>query len=241
MEKGTAVSSGIDIVKSPGIETESEIQSSPPLNGISQHRSTMLGSTLDQSDTGDSSAKLSDPVANPNIWTSDDIKLEEGTVIHYFDMKGKFHLDQYLQHMVAQIDAKGLANPKMGVTWKDLTVCGKGSGVQRMTSLSSMFTSFPSLFSALKHETPHLKTILNSFEGDLQPGELLLVLGRPGAGCTTFLKTLASYRDGFHSVDGIIDYNGLTYQDIQGTYRGEVVYAPEGKSICMNSNLMIEY
>lgn len=113
----------------------------------------------------------------------------------------------------------------MGITWKNLTVRGQGTGVKALDSLSSLFKS-PS-FSNIKK--PHLKTILDSFEGDLQPGELLLVLRRPGAGCTSFLKTLASYRDGFHSVDGDITYSGLSAKDIQGPYRGEVVCTPEGE------------
>lgn len=34
------------------------------------------------------------------------------------------------------------------------------------------------------------KQILHDFNGIIKPGELLVVLGRPGSGCSTTLKTL---------------------------------------------------
>jgi ABC-type multidrug transport system ATPase subunit len=44
---------------------------------------------------------------------------------------------------------------------------------------------------------PALKTILDSSFGCVKPGEMLLVLGRPGSGCTTLLKMLANKRKGY--------------------------------------------
>ncbi len=50
--------------------------------------------------------------------------------------------------------------------------------------------------------------ILHRCNGLIQPGEMLLVLGRPGSGCSTFLKTLAGDTRGFH-VD--VDIGGINY------------------------------
>ena len=72
-----------------------------------------------------------------------------------------------------------------------------------------------------------VKTILQDIEGCVKPGEMLLVLGRPGSGCTSLLKALASYRDGYRSVDGTILYEGLDHRSIDGPLRGDVVYSPE--------------
>lgn len=38
--------------------------------------------------------------------------------------------------------------------------------------------------------------ILRDLDGLIRPGEMLLVLGRPGSGCTTFLKTMSGYLNG---------------------------------------------
>jgi len=36
--------------------------------------------------------------------------------------------------------------------------------------------------------------ILKNFRGVAKPGEMVLVLGKPGSGCTTFLKVIANQR-----------------------------------------------
>lgn len=55
----------------------------------------------------------------------------------------------------------------------------------------------------------------------------MLVLGRPGAGCTSFLKALASYRDGFKDISGEILYEGWDHKAIDGLLRGEITLSPE--------------
>lgn len=54
-----------------------------------------------------------------------------------------------------------------------------------------------------------------------------MVLGRPGSGCTTFLKALANHRDEYHSVDGDVMYDSFTPEEIEKHYRGDVQYCPE--------------
>lgn len=54
-----------------------------------------------------------------------------------------------------------------------------------------------------------------------------MVLGRPGSGCSTFLKTLANQRGEYHSVDGEVHYDSMSPEDIAKHYRGDVTYCPE--------------
>ena len=53
------------------------------------------------------------------------------------------------------------------------------------------------------------------------------VLGRPGAGCSTFLRTVANDHSSFDNVTGTLNYSGLSSQEIAKNYRGEVAYVPE--------------
>lgn len=70
--------------------------------------------------------------------------------------------------------------------------------------------------------------ILKSMDGIVPTGKLTVVLGRPGAGCSTFLKTIASQTYGFHvGEESIISYDGLTPQEIERHFRGDVVYCAE--------------
>lgn len=51
--------------------------------------------------------------------------------------------------------------------------------------------------------------ILHGFDGLIRPGEMLLVLGRPGSGCSTLLKGLAGETQGFDvSSESEIRYRG---------------------------------
>lgn len=51
--------------------------------------------------------------------------------------------------------------------------------------------------------------ILRSIDGIVDQGEMLLILGRPGSGCTTLLKTLAGESRGFSvGHDSHINYQG---------------------------------
>lgn len=56
---------------------------------------------------------------------------------------------------------------------------------------------------------------------------LSVVLGRPGAGCTTFLKTLANQHDEFHAVSGLLRYSTFAPDEIRKQFRGDVIYCPE--------------
>ena len=57
---------------------------------------------------------------------------------------------------------------------------------------------------------------------------MCLVLGCPGAGCTTFLKAIANQRDGYERVTGEVLYAGIDSEEMAKRYKGEVVYNHEG-------------
>ena len=86
------------------------------------------------------------------------------------------------------------------------------------------FKKLPLLFSDRKAAEDTKRTLLRDFSGSVKDGEMLLVLGRPGSGCSTFLKTLASQTEGYEDVSGEISYGGLSAKEVKEKYRGEVVY-----------------
>lgn len=53
------------------------------------------------------------------------------------------------------------------------------------------------------------------------------MLGRPGAGCSTFLRTIAGHQSSFLGVTGSIDYSGLGQKELKKNFRGQVAYVPE--------------
>jgi ABC-type glutathione transport system ATPase component len=86
---------------------------------------------------------------------------------------------------------------KLGVTWKGLTVKVVPSDAMLQENFVSQFNIPQQIMESRKK--PELRTILDSSSGCVKPGEMLLVLGRPGSGCTTLLKMLANKRKGYVS------------------------------------------
>jgi len=58
-------------------------------------------------------------------------------------------------------------------------------------------------------------------QGCVRPGEMLLVLGRPGSGCSTFLKIIGNQRAGYQSVGGDVRYGGTDAKTMAEKYRSE--------------------
>lgn len=56
---------------------------------------------------------------------------------------------------------------------------------------------------------PGERYLLRDFNGTLSPGEMMLVVGRPGSGCSTFLKSLAGLTGAYAGIDGKVEYGTL--------------------------------
>jgi ABC-type multidrug transport system ATPase subunit len=74
---------------------------------------------------------------------------------------------------------------------------------------------------------PGQRYILKDFSGLLRPGEMMLVLGRPGSGCSTFLKTLSGLTGAYAGVEGEVKYGTLL--------SGSRDFKPYRSLVCYNS------
>lgn len=123
-------------------------------------------------------------------------------------------------------DEKDFVKPrKLGVTWKNLTVKGVGAGAAINENVGSQFNLLRGIQEA-RHGKAPLRTILDNSHGCVKPGEMLLVLGRPGSGCTTLLKMLANDRKAYASVEGDVMYGSLNHKEAK-QYRGQIVMNTE--------------
>ena len=122
----------------------------------------------------------------------------------------------------------------VGLVFRNLTVKGVGLGAALQPTVGDILLGLPRLLKGLftggarkGGGKPPLRTILNDFSGCVRPGEMLLVLGAPGSGCSTFLKVLANQRYGYEKIDGEITYGGEDAKTMAKHYRGEILYNPE--------------
>ncbi|KAH3949707.1 hypothetical protein HBI56_022370 [Parastagonospora nodorum] len=121
-----------------------------------------------------------------------------------------------------------------GVIFKHLTVKGMGIGAALQPSVGDLFLG-PFRFGKnliskgpkKAASKPPVRTLLDDFTGCVRPGEMLLVLGRPGAGCSTFLKMIGNQRFGFEEITGDVTYGGTDAKEMAKKYRSEVLYNPE--------------
>ncbi|KAF5019292.1 hypothetical protein F66182_8710 [Fusarium sp. NRRL 66182] len=119
----------------------------------------------------------------------------------------------------------------LGVAFKGLDVFGSSTGAQFQASFGNIVAGITKdlvrLISNSKHKERRL-SILRDFEGVVEKGEMLLVLGPPGSGCSTFLKTLSSQTlDLDVSQDAYINYRGIEPSHIRSPFRGDVLYNAE--------------
>lgn len=146
-----------------------------------------------------------------------------------------FDLRTYLRGVRARSDYAGVKHKRVGVIWDDLTVEGIGmTRVEQQNFVDAVigfFNIFKPMYFAVKMAiNPAFlpkKKILNQFSGVAKEGEMVLVLGRPGSGCTTFLKAVSNQKKGYTGVDGRLLYAGIPGDDFRKKYQGEVVYNEE--------------
>ncbi|GKT89599.1 LOW QUALITY PROTEIN: ABC-2 type transporter [Colletotrichum tofieldiae] len=123
----------------------------------------------------------------------------------------------------------GNAPNTVGLAFKDLQVYGLGTTMDYQKTVGNFFLEAAALASWI---TPSRKKqridILHNLEGVIQSGEMLAVLGPPGSGCTTLLKTIAGETHGFYIADGAtFNYQGILPEEMQTNFKGEAIYTAE--------------
>ena len=56
---------------------------------------------------------------------------------------------------------------------------------------------------------------------------MMMVLGKPGSGCSTFLRAVTNKRASFAEVSGEVHYGGIPSDELLKHYRAEIVYSEE--------------
>jgi ATP-binding cassette subfamily G (WHITE) protein 2 (PDR) len=140
----------------------------------------------------------------------------------------KFDLQKWLRHFVEQLREQGLTARNAGVVFRDLDVSGSGSAVQIQQTVLSTLTAPLRPQSFFSFGKKQHKQILHNFNGLIKSGELLVVLGRPGSGCSTLLKSLCGELHGLALGEKTnIYYNGIPQKQMQKEFKGDAVYNQE--------------
>ncbi|KAG2234181.1 hypothetical protein INT48_005981 [Thamnidium elegans] len=150
-------------------------------------------------------------------------KLEEGTAD-----QDDFNLSNFLHGMSNDSTEAGHQPKHLGVVWKNLTVEGLGADAHTIPTVISGLIKNLQFWKLLgfgaKKST---KVILKDLSGFCKDGEMLLLLGRPGSGCTTLLNIISNMRGSFTNVQGSVSYGGFEHDEFARRFRGQTCYNSE--------------
>ncbi|KAL5483571.1 SNQ2_6 [Sanghuangporus weigelae] len=142
-----------------------------------------------------------------------------------------FNLEAALRETIKRHGSSDTSSLNFGLGFRDLCVFGAdrslSSGTVYQTTLCSILNPIEWSRQLLRLRKRAPRRLMSGFEGVVSSGEMLLVLGRPGSGCSTFLKTLANQTKEFVHVLGERQYGSLTPRDITSSFRNRVWYCPE--------------
>jgi len=140
----------------------------------------------------------------------------------------QFNLSSFLRMFRHQLESEGHTMRKVGLVYKNLDIYGSGAALQLQQTVSDFVMSLfraGEWFSFGKQDHKH---ILRKFDGVIKSGELLIVLGRPGSGCSTLLKSMCGELHGLEmGEDSVIHYNGIPQKQMMKEFKGEAIYNQE--------------
>lgn len=131
-------------------------------------------------------------------------------------------LDPNGEHFNARAWAKAMLHTQLedseappvrtaGVAFRNLNVHGFGSDTDYQKSVGNVWLEGPGFARKLMGNKGRKIEILQSLDGLVEAGEMLVVLGPPGSGCSTFLKTIAGETHGFFvDQNSDVNYQGMT-------------------------------
>ncbi|ROW08214.1 hypothetical protein VMCG_03081 [Cytospora schulzeri] len=156
---------------------------------------------------------------------------ESGATSSTISEEDQFDLEGALRTGLDAEQRAGIRPKHIGVYWDQFTVKGLGGASNYVRTFPDSFVDFFDVFTPIRNMLGLGKkgtevTLLDNFRGVCQPGEMVLVLGRPGSGCTTFLKSIANQRHGYTSITGDVMYGPYEAKEFN-QYRGEAVYNAE--------------
>jgi ATP-binding cassette subfamily G (WHITE) protein 2 (PDR) len=110
-----------------------------------------------------------------------------------------------------------------GIAFRNLSAYGFGAATDYQKSVGNIFFDVVGLARRLASMGQRKIDILQNFAGLVHAGEMLVVLGPPASGCSTFLKTIAGETDGF-----------VVGEDSYLNFQGDLIL-PNGSDVLANA------
>ena len=143
---------------------------------------------------------------------------------------GKFNAREWVENLVGLVsrDPERYPSRTAGVSFRNLNVYGFGTPTDYQKTFGNYPLEIGTIFNAITGRGKSKIDILRNFDGLVRSGEMLVVLGRPGSGCSTLLKTISGETNGFHvDPNSKLNYQGIPMETMHHDFRGECMYQAE--------------
>ncbi|KAM9925286.1 hypothetical protein OXX59_003971, partial [Metschnikowia pulcherrima] len=140
-----------------------------------------------------------------------------------------FELSKLYKTFLYHAEKEGLMLRELGVSFENLSVYGKDQTYTYLPTMSDIISGpYGMIRSAREAKKLADRAILDSFDGLVKSGEMLLVLGRPGSGCSTFLRTISGTdTESYTGLEGEIVYDGIEREEMWKRFSSDLIYNPE--------------
>ncbi|CAN3499562.1 pleiotropic ABC efflux transporter of multiple drugs Cdr1p [Diutina catenulata] len=191
---------------------------------------TFTNNTLGRADTQESSVALRKYLSHmsdvPGVapFLIDDSRLDPDSE----DFEAKFWVKNLRKMLEA--DPEYYKPSKLGVAYRNLRAFGVAADADYQPTVLNAPVKYGMEFLRMfqTKDASRYFDILKPMDAMMRPGEVTVVLGRPGAGCSTLLKTIAAHTYGFEvDPNSKISYDGISPKLIKEQFRGDVIYTAE--------------
>ncbi|KAJ6058241.1 uncharacterized protein N7446_007824 [Penicillium canescens] len=139
-----------------------------------------------------------------------------------------FNARAWARAQVEKVASSGGSFRTSGVCFQNMTVSGYSAGSRHQKNVGNVWLEAVGLARQTLGHAKSRATILHKFDGVVHRGEMLVVLGPPGSGCSTFLKTIAGETNGLFVDDqAYFNYQGVTAEEMHTQHRGDAIYTAE--------------
>ncbi|KAI1764501.1 ABC-2 type transporter-domain-containing protein [Hypoxylon sp. FL1150] len=139
-----------------------------------------------------------------------------------------FDARSWAKAIVNIADREGQGFRTAGVCFQNLNVHGFGAATDYQKDVANVLLETAGVVRKIMGVGQRKIDILQGYDGVVHKGEMLVVLGPPGSGCSTFLKTIAGETSGIYVDDkSYFNYQGLTAKEMHTHHRGEAIYTAE--------------
>lgn len=122
----------------------------------------------------------------------------------------KFNARAWARNVVELVSSEGHGFRTSGIAFQNLNVFGYGAGTDYQKDVANILLDVAGMVRGVLGGARQKRIdILQKFDGVVHKGEMLVVLGPPGSGCSTFLKTISGEMNGIYVEDAsYFNYQG---------------------------------